>query len=50
MLFTVYILRSTSNQLYIGQTNNLENREKQQLHKTLKAAIFVKDGDDFLLH
>jgi predicted GIY-YIG superfamily endonuclease len=47
MPFTVYILRSSSNQLYIGQTNNLNNREKQQLNKTLKAAKFIKDGDDF---
>ena len=47
--FTVYILRSTSNQLYIGQTNNLKEREKQQLHKTLKAAKFIRDGDDFKL-
>lgn len=49
MVFTVYILRSTSNLLYIGQTNNLENREKQQLKKTRKAAKFIQDGDDFQL-
>ncbi|HYT44478.1 MAG TPA: GIY-YIG nuclease family protein, partial [Methylomirabilota bacterium] len=27
MPFFVYILRSTTNELYIGQTNNLEGRE-----------------------
>ena len=49
MPFTVYILRSTADLLYIGQTNNLKEREKQQLHKTLKAAKFIKEGDDFQL-
>ena len=49
MPFFVYILRSTSNELYIGQTNNLSSREKQQLTKSDKAAKFVKDGDKFTL-
>ena len=49
MPFFVYILRSSSNELYIGQTNNLENREKQQINKTLKAAKFIKDGKEFTL-
>jgi predicted GIY-YIG superfamily endonuclease len=49
MPFYVYILRSSSNLLYIGQTNNLNNREKQQLHKTPKAANFIQDGDEFKL-
>lgn len=49
MPFFVYILRSSNNQLYIGQTNNLHNREKQQLAKTSKAAKFIKDGEDFQL-
>jgi len=49
MSFFVYILQSTSNELYIGQTNNLYNREKQQLSKSLKAAKFIKDGDTFKL-
>ena len=47
--FFVYILRSSSNQFYIGQTNNLHNREKQQLSKSSKAAKFIKDGDNFQL-
>ena len=49
MPFYVYILRSSSNELYIGQTNNLDNREKQQLSKGDKAAKFIKDGAEFIL-
>lgn len=49
MSFFIYILRSTSNKLYIGQTNNLHNREKQHLSKSTKAAKFIKDCDDFKL-
>lgn len=49
MPFFVYILRSSSNQLYIGQTNNLHSREKQHLTKDWKAAKFTKDGDGFKL-
>ena len=48
-MFYVYILRSSSNQLYIGQTNNLLVREKQHLSKSSKAAKFVKDGNGFSL-
>ena len=48
-MFFVYILRSSSNQLYIGQTNNFENREKQQLSKSSKAAKLIKDGKEFSL-
>jgi len=49
MLFFVYILRDTQNNLYIGQTNNLNSREKQQVRKTQKAAKFIKDGKEFKL-
>lgn len=45
----VYILRSSSNKLYIGQTNNLKSRESQQINKTKKAAKFIKDGKEFHL-
>ena len=48
-MFHVYILRSSSNQLYIGQTNSLQVREKQQVNKTKKAARFIKDGKEFKL-
>lgn len=49
MPYYVYVLRSTSNQLYIGQTNNLQNREKQHLTKSSKAAKFIKEGKEFRL-
>ncbi|HLD01991.1 MAG TPA: GIY-YIG nuclease family protein [Patescibacteria group bacterium] len=48
-MFYIYILRSNSNQLYVGQTNNLDGREKQQLTKSSKAAKFIKDGKEFYL-
>ncbi len=49
MLYFVYILRSSSNKLYIGQTNNLNVRTKQHITKDWKAAKFTKDDDDFIL-
>ena len=49
MPFFVYIFRSSTNELYIGQTNNLHNRENQHLTKDWKAAKFTKDGDGFTL-
>ncbi len=49
MHYFVYILRSTTNELYIGQTNNLHNREHQQLTKSSKAAKFRKEGTEFTL-
>lgn len=48
-MFYVYFLKDTSDKLYIGQTNNLTNRTKQQLRKTKKAAKFIKDGKAFNL-
>lgn len=48
-MFHLYILRSSDNKLYIGQTNNLQNRENQQINKTKKAAKFIKDGKEFHL-
>ena len=47
MSFFVYILRSSTNQLYIGQTNNFDSRTKQHILKDWKAAKFTKDHDDF---
>ncbi len=49
MSFFVYILRSSSNQLYIGQTDNLNKRTQQHTTKDWKAAKFTKDGDGFAL-
>jgi predicted GIY-YIG superfamily endonuclease len=42
MSFFVYILRTTSNKLYIGQTNNLEERVKQHSSHTSKSAHFLR--------
>lgn len=49
MPYFIYILRSTSNELYIGQTNNLDSRVKQHTTKDWKAAKFTKDGSGFEL-
>lgn len=49
MAYYVYFLKDSNNSLYIGQTNNLSNREKQQTYKTQKAAKFIKDGKEFRL-
>lgn len=49
MSFYVYFLKDLVGNLYIGQTNNLQAREKQQLSKSTKAAKFIKDGNEFKL-
>lgn len=49
MSFFIYFLRGGVNELYIGQTNNLNVREHQQLTKSTKAAKFIKDGKEFSL-
>ena len=49
MSYFVYILRSSENQLYIGQTNNLERREQEHVSKNSKSAKYIKDGNDFKL-
>jgi putative endonuclease len=46
--FTVYILRTSSNTLYVGQTNNLEKRLKE--HKEHKrGAKYMRMFDSFEL-
>ena len=46
--FTVYILRTSSNTLYIGQTNDLEKRLKE--HKEHKrGAKYMRSFDSFEL-
>jgi len=42
MPYFVYILRTSSNTLYTGQTNNLELRLKQHQSKTSKAAKYTR--------
>lgn len=42
MKFTVYILRTSRNTLYIGQTNDLVNRMHQHQNKTKAASTYTK--------
>ena len=42
MSYFVYILRTSSNTLYIGQTNNLEKRLKEHKSKNTKSAKYIK--------
>ncbi|MFH0936742.1 MAG: GIY-YIG nuclease family protein [Candidatus Daviesbacteria bacterium] len=49
MAFTVYILRTSSNTLYIGQTNNLEKRLKEHQSKISKSAKYIKYFESFHL-
>lgn len=48
-MFTVYILKTSSNTFYIGQTNNLEERLRQHRTKTSKSAKYLKYFTSFFL-
>ena len=45
MSYFVYILRTSSDTLYIGQTNNLEKRLKEHKSKSPKSAKYVRYFD-----
>ena len=47
MPYTIYILRTSSNTFYIGQTNNLERRLKQHKNKTSKSAKYLRAFKSF---
>lgn len=49
MTYTVYILRTSSNTLYIGQTNNLEKRIKEHLSKSNRSARYMRYFQSFTL-
>lgn len=49
MIFTVYILRTSSNTLYIGQTNNLEKRIKEHQNKSSRSAKYIRSFKSFQL-
>ena len=49
MSFYVYILRTSSNTLYVGQTNNLEKRIKEHQSKTIKSSKYVRSFSSFKL-
>lgn len=42
MSYFVYILRTSSNTLYIGQTNNLAKRLKEHRSKTGRSAKYIR--------
>ncbi len=48
-MYHVYILRTSANTLYIGQTNDLERRLKEHREKTSKSAKYVRYFDSFKL-
>jgi putative endonuclease len=48
-IFTVYILRTSANTLYIGQTNNLEKRLQEHKSKTIRSAKYMRFFDSFEL-
>lgn len=45
MAYYVYVLRTSLNTLYIGQTNNLEKRIKEHRSKATKSAKYIKYFD-----
>lgn len=42
MSYFVYILRTSSNTLYIGQTNNLERRLEEHKDRKSKSAKYIR--------
>ena len=49
MIFFVYILRTSSNTLYIGQTNNLERRIEEHRKKKARSAKYMRYFKSFEL-
>jgi len=49
MIYYIYILRTSSNTLYIGQTNNLEKRIKEHKNKSSKSAKYIRYFPSFKL-
>lgn len=49
LVFTVYILRTSKNTLYIGQTNNLEKRVLEHKEKSIKGAKYMRSFESFEL-
>jgi putative endonuclease len=48
-MYFVYILRTSSNTLYIGQTNNLEKRIIEHRKKSSKSARYIRYFSSFKL-
>ena len=49
MAYFVYLLRTSSNTLYIGQTNNLEKRLREHRNKSSKSAKYIRYFSSFTL-
>lgn len=49
MAYIVYILKTSSNTFYTGQTNNLTKRLKQHRNKTSKSAKYLRSFKSFKL-
>jgi putative endonuclease len=49
MTYFVYILRTSSNTLYTGQTNNLEKRLLEHKRKSIKSAKYLRPYSSFEL-
>jgi len=49
MTYYIYILRTSSNTLYIGQTNNLAKRLKEHKNKSPKSAKYLRYFTSFKL-
>ena len=48
-MYYMYILRTSSNTLYIGQTNDLEKRLKEHKNKSSKSAKYIRYFKSFKL-
>ncbi len=48
-MYFVYILRTSGNTLYIGQTNNLEKRLQEHKNKSGKSAKYLRMFSSFQL-
>lgn len=48
-MYFVYILRTSANTLYIGQTNNLEKRLREHEKKSSKSAKYIRYFNSFKL-
>ncbi|MBU3935664.1 GIY-YIG nuclease family protein [Patescibacteria group bacterium] len=47
MIFFVYILRTSENTLYTGQTNNLKRRLEEHRKKSARSARYMRKFDSF---
>lgn len=49
LMYYVYILKTSKNTLYTGQTNNLEKRIKEHQSKSARSSKYVRSFDSFEL-